>query len=87
MAPGTMPCIRGTQCFPSCRKPTTAIGRAPSNILIQNIESYVDKHDQPLVRLIVQLRDFSEAQRFFQCLPKNRASIEDYGREEEPRRL
>jgi GTP pyrophosphokinase len=64
-----------------------AIGRAPSNILIQNIESYVDQHDQPLVRLIVQLRDFSEAQRFFQCLPKNRASIEDYGREEEPRRL
>ena len=64
-----------------------AIGRAPSNILIQNIESYVDKHDQPLVRLTVQLRDFSEAQRFFQCLPKNRASIEDYGREEEPRRL
>jgi GTP diphosphokinase / guanosine-3',5'-bis(diphosphate) 3'-diphosphatase len=64
-----------------------AITRAPSNILIRSLESFVDKHDQPLVRLAVQLRDFSEAQRFFLCLPKNRAAIEDYGREEGPGRL
>jgi GTP diphosphokinase / guanosine-3',5'-bis(diphosphate) 3'-diphosphatase len=64
-----------------------ALARAPSNITIQEIGSYLDKHDQPLVKLTVQLRDFSEAQRFFACLPRNRSAIEDYGRQEGPRRL
>jgi GTP diphosphokinase / guanosine-3',5'-bis(diphosphate) 3'-diphosphatase len=59
-----------------------ALARAPSNIFIQNLESLIDRHDQPMVSLNVQLKDFSEAQRFFACLPNNRASIEDYGREE-----
>ena len=63
------------------------LARAPSNILIQSLESFIDKHDQPLVRLTVRFRDFSEAQRFFACLPKNRSAIEDYGREEEPTRF
>ncbi len=64
-----------------------SIARAPSTLLIQNLESHIDKHDQPLVKLTVQLRDFSEAQRFFLCLPKNRAAIEDYGRGEGPGRV
>jgi GTP diphosphokinase / guanosine-3',5'-bis(diphosphate) 3'-diphosphatase len=64
-----------------------ALARAPSNIMIQDLGSYMDKHDQPMVRLTVRLNDFSEAQRFFSCLPKHRSSIEDYGREEGPRRL
>ena len=59
-----------------------AIARAPSNVLIRHLESGVDRNDQPLVRLTVQLRDFAEAQRFFLCLPKNRVAIEDYGRDE-----
>ncbi len=58
-----------------------ALARAPSNITIEELASYLDKHDQPLVKLTVQLKDFSEAQRFFACLPKNRSAIEDYGRE------
>lgn len=64
-----------------------AIARSPSNILIQHLESLVDRHGQPLVKLTVQLRDFAESQRFFLCLPKNRAAIEDYGRNEGPERL
>jgi len=64
-----------------------ALARAPSDILIQDLGSFVDKHDQPMVKLTVRLKDFAEAQRFFSCLPKNRSSIEDYGREEGPRRL
>lgn len=64
-----------------------ALARAPSDLVITHVEGYLDKHDQPLVRVTIQLNTFSEAQRFFQCLPKNRAAIEDYGREEEPRRL
>lgn len=59
-----------------------AIARAPSNVLIRHLESGVDRNDQPLVKLTVQLRDFAEAQRFFLCLPKNRVAIEDYGRDE-----
>jgi GTP diphosphokinase / guanosine-3',5'-bis(diphosphate) 3'-diphosphatase len=64
-----------------------ALARAPSNILIQDLQSFVDKHDQPMVKLSVRVKNFSEAQRFFVCLPKNRSSIEDYGREEGPRRF
>jgi len=64
-----------------------ALARAPSNIFIQSLESFIDKHDQPMVSLTVLLRDFSEAQRFFACLPNNRTSIEDYGREEGPKRF
>ncbi len=64
-----------------------ALARAPSNILIQSLESFMDKHDQPMVRITVRFRDFSEAQRFFACLPKNRSAVEDYGREIGPGRL
>jgi GTP pyrophosphokinase len=61
-----------------------ALARTPSNIALRNLESYADRHEQPMVRLTVQFRDFSEAERFFACLPKNRASIEDYWRAEGP---
>jgi GTP diphosphokinase / guanosine-3',5'-bis(diphosphate) 3'-diphosphatase len=64
-----------------------ALARTPSNILLQDLGSYLDKHDQPMVKVTVQFKDFAEAQRFFSCLPKNRSAIEDYGREEGPRRL
>ncbi len=64
-----------------------ALARAPSNILIQSLESLIDKHDQPMVRMTVRFRNFLEAERFFACLPKNRCAVEDYGREEGPGRL
>jgi GTP diphosphokinase / guanosine-3',5'-bis(diphosphate) 3'-diphosphatase len=59
-----------------------ALALTPSSIFIQNLESLMDRHGHPMVNLIVQLKDFSEAQRFFACLPNNRASIESYGRED-----
>jgi GTP diphosphokinase / guanosine-3',5'-bis(diphosphate) 3'-diphosphatase len=64
-----------------------ALARAPSNILIQTLESFIDKRDQPMVKMTVRFKDFSEAQRFFTCLPKNRCAVEDYGRPEGPERL
>jgi GTP pyrophosphokinase len=64
-----------------------ALARTPPNILIEYLEGLMDKHGQPMVSLLVQLKDFSEAQLFFSCLPVNRASIEGYGREEGLRRL
>jgi hypothetical protein len=40
-----------------------------------------------MVRITVRLRNLSEAERFFACLPKNRSAVEDYGREEGPCRV
>jgi len=62
-----------------------ALARAPSSVTVQSVEGRTDKHDQPMMGLVVQLRDFSEAQRFFACLPRYRTSIEDYGRRGGPR--
>jgi GTP pyrophosphokinase len=59
-----------------------ALACTPPSIFIQNTETLVDKHGHPMVSLIVQIKSFSEAQRFFGCLPNGRVTIESYGREE-----
>lgn len=59
----------------------------PSDIYIHRMESALDKHDQPMVRMSVRFRAFKEARTFFEALPSDRITIEDYGREEAPRRF
>jgi len=58
----------------------------PRHISILSLESVLDKHDRPMVRLAAALRGFNEAKVFFGCLPTSRIVIEDYARMEDPRR-
>jgi len=59
----------------------------PSSLDLRFVESLVDKHDLPCVRMSVQLRDFAEARSLFGALPEKRVAIEDYERGEPPRSI
>jgi len=52
-----------------------------SNAELLSIQAERDKHDQPLVRLTIQFRDFADTEHFFGLLPPGKIVIEDYGRE------
>jgi len=65
----------------------TALAQLASDIHIQSLESTLDKSDQPVVRLVIQFKTYEDARNFFRCLPTDRIMIEDYWRQEAPKRL
>ena len=64
-----------------------SLARLGPDVHIRAMESTLDKNDQPAVRLFVTFKTFEESRGFFMCLHRERIMIEDYGREEAPRRL
>ncbi len=61
------------------------LAHLPSIIHIQSLDSALDKHYQPMVRMTVRFNNFEEAQSLFECLSADRMTIEDYKREESSR--
>jgi hypothetical protein len=56
-------------------------------VKIQNIDGYLDKHDQPVVRMVVHFSCFEDARRVFESLFPERVTIEDFRRAESFQKL
>ncbi|MCE5242014.1 MAG: HD domain-containing protein [Syntrophobacteraceae bacterium] len=63
------------------------LSQLPSTVRILRIESTRNKHDQPMVRLTVRLKDFGESKALFERLPSEGTMIDDYRQEGEARVL
>ncbi len=63
------------------------LSNMPPAVTIQSIDGYVDKHDQPVVRMVVHFFCFEDARRFFERLLPERVTIEDYRRAESFQKL
>lgn len=55
-----------------------SLARLQPDIEILSMDACLDRHDQPMVKLVAKLRSFTDSRRLFECLPKNRSVIEDY---------
>lgn len=64
-----------------------ALGCVPAGIAIQSIQDTLNRHDQPVVRLVASLRGFLEAESLFSLLPADRTVIDYYGREGSMKRV
>lgn len=53
----------------------------PSSITIRKVESSLDRHDHPMVQLSINFHHYDEARALFGLLPKEKFTIESYGRE------
>jgi GTP pyrophosphokinase len=65
----------------------SSLASLPPGSYIHRMESALDKHNQHMLRMSVRFRAFKEARIFFESLPSDRITIEDYGREELPPRF
>jgi GTP pyrophosphokinase len=54
---------------------------------IRSIFNASHRQDQPMVKIVVGLSSFAEAREFFGLFPVGTLIIEDYGRDESPRRI
>jgi len=59
----------------------------PPAVAIQNIDGYLDKHDQPVVRMVVDFSCFEDARKVFESLFPERVTIEDFRRAESFQKL
>lgn len=58
------------------------LAHLPSPVEIVSLESAIDRHEIPMVRMSVIFRSFPEVRKFFECIWADRISIEDYRRED-----
>lgn len=66
-------------------KPTeilTGLASLPPGIHIRRLESHLDRHELPVMRLSIDLNNYRESRSLFSILPRGGLSIESYGREQ-----